>query len=281
MRKTKALAPEVIPIDLLVVDLMFTILVLQGRKRNRRQVICDIYRYHGQLPDSITDKEIWETISRMRERLRSMKHDEKFWDTVNQWVFEELITDGVRKRDANVYAKRVHHEILTNEELYATQPTMLKLIRRLRRRGVRVVVGSNQVSSYAATLIKTKRFRLQNAFDAVYTSEDLDERKPHPEFWRRILEKEATATGTEIGVMNVAHLGNSANSDVGAAELGIRVLLYDRYHELDGLTQGRLEQLSIPEQDATQLIEHMNNKLISVHNGVPGLRSWFMSHLRT
>lgn len=258
------------PVDLLMVDLMFTVLILRSKK-SRKTAICAIYRQIGRLPDDVTDDVIWRKINEVRHRYAAIKDDERFWYFVNMIALEELIVDGRVRQHANSFAKEIHREILTNEELYAFQPSMIDMLAWVRKRGVRVVIVSNQKEEYASAHLD--HFGIRHAFDAAYYSGDLGVKKPHPEIWQMVLGRESELLGREIDPARAVHLGNSANSDAGAARLGIPVMLYDRYGELRQLAEGDLSGLDIPEQDPVELYRLLASGIVSVHRDIASLRN--------
>ncbi len=212
---TLGLSPS--PTTLLCVDAMFTI--FKPRRGGRKQMICRTYWKLGGLHRRVTSRMIWEAIMRERFRFRELKADDDYWLHVNLAVFRSLEAATDRHKSDYQAAQDVHRRITSDIAAYEPDGRIIRLIRHLREREIRVVIGSNQDENSLRRLLKAHK--IDGLFDEVYTSESLGTRKPYPDFWERILERESRT------VAEIIHLGNSPNSDIGAARLGIRTLLWD------------------------------------------------------
>ena len=208
-------------IRLVMVDAMFT--VLESRETNRQGMIADIYRKDGRL-SRVRPREITRAIARARQQFSRELLDEDYWFHVNIAVIRGL--DRERKvENQAAAAERIHNKMLSDASLYKVSVTLLGVIRRLRAKGIRVVIASNQREETLRKLLE--EFELTNEFDSVYTSERLGVRKPNAGFWRAVLTEEAVGAGQAI------HIGNSARSDTGAAAVGICTAICDARAELE------------------------------------------------
>lgn len=213
---TKGFSPTSLP-ALVCVDAMFTI--FKPRRGGRKNMICRTYRKNGGLHHQVSNQMIWTEIAHQRERFREIKEDGDYWLHVNLSVFRALRAAPGRHKSDYQAAQDVHRRITGDITAYEPDQRIIRLIHHLRQHGTRVVVASNQEEASLRKLLRGHK--IEGLFDAVYTSESLDTRKPYPDFWERILNRE---NGTPESTV---HIGNSPNSDIGAARLGIRTLLWD------------------------------------------------------
>ncbi|MFH1632210.1 MAG: HAD family hydrolase [bacterium] len=246
-------------IHLVMVDAWFTLFQTPDRK----QLICSAYREEGRLPDDVTDDMIWGKFLDYRERFSTYRDDEKYWFNVNVNILDDLTGSEF----ASTRAKKARRAIMIGDA-FTVQASMIDWIRALRRQGLRVVIASNTQREFLDSQLE--RHSIAGEFDALYTSDGLEVRKPFPDFWSEIMRREGVSD-----LSTAVHIGNSPNSDVGAVALGIPVILYDRARKLGGLLDGTLDGIEIPEQSEDTLREYLATGLISVVHDVPGLRDEF------
>jgi HAD superfamily hydrolase (TIGR01549 family) len=122
---------------------------------------------------------------------------------------------------------RIHRAAMALERPVVIDPEALPVLERLRARGYRLAVVSNN----DGTLVdKLRRAGLAGFFDAVLDSDVVACRKPD----KRIFSIACLATGTRPE--QAIHIGDSPDTDVaGAAEAGIRAVLLD---PLDAFADG-------------------------------------------
>jgi FMN phosphatase YigB (HAD superfamily) len=204
-------------VKLVCLDAMFTI--LRPKKQGRKKMICGVYREVGEIDDSVTDNEIRDLILELRTKYRHLKYDEGYWFLVNWEVFLRLRKRRRARRSAETCAREVHTRILTDPGLYRPDPVIIDLVGRLRQANIRIVVASNQ--THENLLWMLDHFEILGQFDDVHTSDKLKTRKPFPDFWNHILK------GEKMKAEATVHIGNSLNSDLGAARLNIRTMIWD------------------------------------------------------
>lgn len=251
-------------VDLVVVDAMFTLFQPRGVGKDR--MVCDAYRAPNQLnARDISDARILRSIKQNRRRFKSLNNDEDYWNIVNQFVHKEL---GARHY-SEPRGRATREMIIAEPSLYRVNRPLKKLIAELRRNGVRVVIGSNHRQKALRKFVR--HFRLNKFLDGLYTSEEFDLRKPSPEFWKKILELEG------VDPERVVHIGNSPNSDTGAAELGIHVIILDPMNRLQLLKD--VQELDLPDQDPETLQRLVSEGLVKVHTRVSEARARFTTRL--
>lgn len=244
-------------LTLVCVDAMFTI--FKPKRFGRRRMICEAYRRSGGLERGVTNQAIWNTILEERQRFRELKGYEDYWLHVNLAVFRSLPAAPGRHKSDYQAAQDVHRRITCDASLYEPDAAIIRLILWLRERGVRVVIGSNQEEANLARLLR--QHRLRELFGQVYTSEALGTRKPYPEFWQRILAAEGAGTNEAL------HIGNSPNSDIGAARLGIRTLLWDRQGDIRAVLRSKKGfHLAHPDVDEDEFFRLLHSGLVQSFN---------------
>jgi FMN phosphatase YigB (HAD superfamily) len=229
-------------VRLVCLDAMFTI--LRPNKKRRKKMICDVYRQVGQLDEDCTDNMIHELILERRTENRRHKYDEGYWFLVNWEVFIRLKKYRRIARSAEACAREVHTRILTDPELYRPDPAVIDLVGRLRQAKIRVVIASNQTRENLVWMLD--HFEIGGFFEEVYTSDRLKTRKPFADFWERILECEARKAHETV------HIGNSLNSDLGAARLSIRTMIWDPEGRI-GEILDRHEEVRFAHPDLSQV----------------------------
>jgi len=273
---TRAAVPDN-RVRLVVVDFMFTL--LQPVKRRRQKMLCGVYRDPGNtgkpiLPDNVNNRRIWRTILEQRRRFLAIKDDDEFWQVVNTFVYRELLELGTpRYRLAAHYSDLAHTRVLTDPALYRVDRQILGVVRYLKATGVKVVIGSN--SRDEAVMRMLRSFGIDDEFECVYTSESLGVRKPFSEFWEKIAEIERV----QIGEM--AHLGNSAVSDTGLADIGSNVCLYDPNQELKKFLAGDVDKLPTSPERAREVLSMIVDGRVTVCRGPSCIRDWIQPHLAT
>lgn len=255
-------------VDLIIVDAMFTLFV--PKKTDRLNLIGRIYREHARVSSQkFPNRAIREKLQELRkvsETLKTITDDEVYWRFINT---EMLLWMGSRQHSL-ARGQNTRSEIIGTPGHYKVPRPLRRFVRRMRENGVRVVVGSNH---RRVELNKMMRyFNLHNSFDAVYSSQDLGDIKPHQEFWKKILEQEG------ISVENVIHIGNSVRSDTGAGQLGIRVFLINRGEELIGFSQSDYDfsQLNLPELLIELIKRLLDQGLLSVHSNIAEIRDRYL-----
>lgn len=256
-------------VKLVCIDAMFT--TLRPAHGTRKTMIADIYREVGEVNNSVSDELIRELILDRRFQYRRFQNDEDYWFMVNWSVFSTMAEYRSRRMSAKRCALEVHARITSDPLLYEPDPEMIALIQTLRREKIRVVLASNQEKANLAILLD--HHKLNQYFDQVYTSEALDTRKPFPEFWSAIMSSERQVP------KRVVHIGNSLNSDIGAARLGIRTLIWDpRGHVKAIIKRHREDRFYHPDFDAGAFTELLHSGLVSpfthAKQGVKLIQAW-------
>jgi HAD superfamily hydrolase (TIGR01509 family) len=242
------------PFTLLCVDAMFTI--FKPRRGGRKAMICKTYWKLGGLHRRVNNRMIWEAIMRERVRFRELKGDEDYWLHVNLAVFRSLEAAPDRHKSDYQAAQDLHRRITSDISAYEPDVRIIRLIRQLREQNLRVVIGSNQGEASLRKLVRAHK--IEELFDAIYTSESLQTRKPYPDFWEKILELEGKTVSETI------HVGNSPNSDIGAARLGIRTLLWDPGGGIRGAMASKKDfRLAHPDVDEKEFFRLLHGGLVT------------------
>lgn len=208
-----------VPLGLVTVDAMRTVFLM---RKALARVTGDVYRSEGRL--DVGNNDVVRSVTKNRARFSSDLLDDEYWLHVNLAVIQEL-APKMQVHLAAAAAKRIHERFLGDDRLYRVNKDLMTIIFRLRQRGVRVVLASNQREGALKALLR--KFAIAGSFDAVYTSERLGVRKPNASFWQQILAEE------EVFGPATRHIGNSPRSDYGAAALGIHTAILDTRHELE------------------------------------------------
>lgn len=279
-------------------DAMFTI--FQPRKGGRRKMLIGVYRQPNPkgpviLPeDQYSDERIWRVFRVARTALSPLQAHHAYWRLINTEGYRDLLNPenpenaGLkaatwqRFHHAAKYGQEAHKRILTDVDLWRVEREMCTLLRqigRIRQGGepIRRIIASNQEEDALRHLLEQREVvyldRRPDLVDSIYTSEALGTNKPFPEFWQRILERENLSPG------EVIHVGNSPVSDVGACELGIRVILYDRERELIGIADGDYSEVAMPPAHRTRLSRYVHEGLVTVVHSVTELRGQLLPRL--
>ncbi len=293
----------------IIFDLMFS--VLTPTVGTRRALIAEAYRRYGNFDVNPSDELLEQLILKHRGDIEPIKDDEEYWKVVNLLVLFELrgfstqikfghraLTtarkrlndrfDAIRDHEqiSNVSfllaldsllkggidylaaAKNIHEEIVATPAKYQLSDDMRQLLEDLRSSGHRLIILSNQRDDAANELLRATDAR--QYFDAIYTSEALGDRKPHRSMWDKLLALEDCTS------QDCVHIGNSLNSDSGAAALGIPVLLLDfenRFKHVFGSTRARVPQSIIPDHKPRVINARIRSGLIRPAYNVPQVRS--------
>ncbi len=249
---TRELSRSSLP-ALVCVDAMFTI--FKPRRGGRKNMICRTYRKLGGLHPHVSNQMIWEAIRRERIRFHEIKADEDYWLHINLSVYRSLKAARNRHKSDYQAAQDVHRRITSDITAYEPDARIIRLVGHLRDHGTRVVIGSNQEEASLQKLLRAHK--VEGLFDAVYTSESLGMRKPYKDFWEAILCRENGSSET------TAHVGNSPNSDIGAARLGIRTLLWDPSGEIRVAKSSKKSfRLAHPDVDEKEFFHLLHSGLV-------------------
>lgn len=249
---TKGLSLMSLP-ALVCVDAMFTI--FKPRRGGRKNMICRTYRKLGGLHSQVSNQMIWTAIAHERVRFREIKADEDYWLHINLSVYRSLQAAPGRHKSDYQAAQDVHRRITSDVTAYQPDQRIIRMIHHLRQHGTRVVVASNQEEASLRKLLRGHK--IEDLFDAVYTSEALGVRKPFSDFWAAILDRENSSPETTI------HVGNSPNSDIGAARLGIKTMLWDPGGEIGSAMRSKKNfRLAHPDVDEKEFFRLLHSGLV-------------------
>lgn len=280
-------------ITLVVIDLVNTVLVHRDRL-SRNRVEATLYRNFGYtepqkspgtLPSSITDEQILETVTRLRKEWSAMATHRGRWPVVNMHAYEEWLgREHPRYHFARLYGERVHTAIVGDPSLYTVQKGMKDMIRWISAQGVPVVILSNAPCHCVYDLLEAHP-TAKELFSAVYCPEELGGLfKPNPDAWRQVLarEMERQQLNAPIFPEHVVHIGNSLNTDTGAAEIGANVLLYNKKENLSFLTDENSpqpERIIIPEQEVHHVRDLIASGLVHPFSNLEYLFSWIKERI--
>lgn len=143
--------------------------------------------------------------------------------------FPELIAEVLSAHDntadAESFARNWHRTVPLAQER--------ALVAAVRRRGIRVAMGTNQQPHRAAWLAESGQFA--DLCDEVYTSSRVGVAKPSPDFFRAVLAAEAEA-GFPAEPSEVVFIDDRADNVAGAQEAG---LVARQYHYSQGAPELR------------------------------------------
>ncbi|MFH1711820.1 MAG: HAD family hydrolase [Patescibacteria group bacterium] len=281
-------------------DAMFTMFQPQinGRPATRKQIEGRIYRCTAGIePNKLSNEMIHQIVEEEREKMPLRRDDQRYWRLLNTEVFRKIlaIAEAPKQRfhHAAHYAVLAHQKFLSSEEYWFIQPSMHDFLRRLRKQGIRVIIASNHHQESLSKLMKHDGKILEEV-DAVYVSETFGVGKAFPEFWEQLIAAEKRVNAN-FDPATLVHIGNSPRSDIGACDLDIPFVVYDRERVLTSFRQLEPEQLAsivfadnideaVAEQDGPTIIklsEQQRKRFLDQYqlgkvvicNTVPELRS--------
>jgi len=141
------------------------------------------------------------------------------WTQINKEIFLSLFP-GMEESKAEELGQYIARKVSSDSSLYQVSQGTRTFLKEVRKRGIKVIIASNQNSECLNGLIKD--FNLSKLLDRVYDSCKVGLEKPDPRFFQTILEKENLSPGECIMV------GNNLKNDVlGAQKVGVIGVLLD------------------------------------------------------
>ena len=141
------------------------------------------------------------------------------WTTINKAILLALFPE-IEEEKAENFGKFVAKKLDSDSSLYQVNQDTLTFLKEAKKKGLRRIVASNQDEKSLQGLIKD--FKLTKLLDKVYSSSVLKIEKPHPCFFRKILEEE------KLLPYECVMIGNSLKNDVEAPnKVGIIGVLLD------------------------------------------------------
>ena len=168
---------------------------------------------HGYDPKMLV-KGIYAGMESMVKNDGTCKNEDAFWRTFCG-VFGERALE-----DKPVFESFYRNEFQQVKESCGFAPEAAPLVRRLRERGIRVVLATNPLFPAVATESRIRWAGLQpEDFEWVTTYENSCFCKPNPAYYEEILSK----LGLDAG--DCVMVGNDVQEDGAAAKLGMRVFI--------------------------------------------------------
>jgi FMN phosphatase YigB (HAD superfamily) len=242
---------NVVP-KIVMVDMGFTVLVLKAGSVARHTV--QVYREFGKIRQEVSDELLVREIHEARRLFdgtpETAKEREAYWLAINVRILDRLSVDPDR---ASRLAKDIRREFLNINHLTVSR-LVLHMVRKIRHRGIPVVIASNATEAEAVE--KLGHFKLLNEFDGIVTSAEAGFRKPNPDFFRFVLSLNGLPESSSF-----LHIGNSLFSDAGASILpGGEVWIIDR----DGRYSPHSSEVKLDEQFS---VEYATKVRANIANG--------------
>ncbi len=221
-------------IKIILVDALFTIFVpIEG---------LDRYEMNRRIIELLTKRSVRITdLTRVYDAKRAFweeklppKHAQK-WSVINREILIGLFPD-LCFEEADRIGTLMANLILSNAALYEVFPETRLFLEEAKRRGIKVVIGSNNDTDTLAALVN--HFELDDLVHAMYASTEIGHEKPDPRFFESIVHIE-NALPREC-VM----IGNNPKNDVwGPEQAGLQAVLYDRLQEYGDFQGYRVSSL--------------------------------------
>ena len=159
-------------------------------------------------------KAIWAGTGAMVQNDGSKKNEDVFWD-----VFTGIYGEGVREH-MPVFEEFYRNEFGQVQKVCGFDKRAAQIVRRLKERGLRVVLATNPLFPAIATQNRMQWAGLAPEDFILYTTyENSSYCKPNPAYYREILEK--------IGAVpkECVMVGNDVAEDMVTAQMGMQVFL--------------------------------------------------------
>lgn len=183
----------------------------------------------GQLEKAYDEKrKYWENILPAR-------HNDK-WTVIAREIVLALMPD-ISVAEAERTGRFISTEFLTNPDFYEVLPDTHDFLKEAKRRGLRVIIASNQDADKLKQLVCD--FGLQIYFSGIHASTQIGFEKPDPRFFEAVLRLENLAPSECVMT------GNNPDNDVdGARGLGIVGVLYDLNGKYPNYSGHRVRKLT-------------------------------------
>lgn len=181
---------------------------------------------------------VWKGTGAMVKNDGKVKNDARFW----QVFTSEMNEDEGRLRPVfdRFYAEEFHRV----KDVVGENPLAKRVVQGLKERGYDVILATNPLFPKVAVNTRLSWLGLGlEDFLEVTSYEDYSYCKPNPEYFREILQK--TGKSPEECLM----VGNDAEEDLAAQELGISVflvtdcLINEKKRDISDVPQGSFEEL--------------------------------------
>lgn len=193
---------------------------------------------HGYDPEALL-KGIYAGIGAMVKNDGSCINEDAFWKTFCGLFGKRAL------EDKPVFDEFYRNEFQQVKESCGFAPEAACLIKRLKARGLRVVLATNPLFPAVATESRIRWAGLdKNDFELVTTYENSRFCKPNPAYYQEILDK------LGLCAKECVMVGNDVQEDGAAARLGMRVFiltdcLIDRGEGKDDLPRGGFDALGV------------------------------------
>lgn len=150
--------------------------------------------------------------------------DYKLWNAALMEGFVSV--DDYYSHIENKFSKKVRSNLFLDNYNPTINEPLLALIKKLKDRGYRVVLGSNTFKCYDEWNIKYIP-DFYSLFDAKYFSNEIHRRKPEESFFRYILSEE------EVTAENAVFIDDREENVKAAENLGLHSILYSEAIDLE------------------------------------------------
>ncbi|MHA1751720.1 MAG: HAD family hydrolase [Candidatus Helarchaeota archaeon] len=188
--------------------------------KNSHPIACQLILDHFNKKDINVDEFHKEWDSLINDGWRNLNNkDQKF---LTQKIFflkatKKLFNKYKLQGDPS-YALKIWFDLLNDIELFAEVPETLD---KIKNKGYKIVISSNIDNDFLYD--KLKKFNIQNKFDHIFTSENLQAYKPNKIFFNKILDN------LNINHNEIIHVGDSQFADIfGAKNSGIYAVYINR-----------------------------------------------------
>ena len=193
---------------------------------------------HGCTDSEKLTAAVWKGTAAMVKNDGSMKNDARFWQVFTAEMNEE------EKRLRPVFDCFYAEEFHRVKDVVGKNPLAKEVVAGLKEQGIDVILATNPLFPKVAVNTRLSWLGLGiEDFLEVTSYEEYSYCKPNPDYFREILVK--TRKSPEECLM----VGNDAEEDLAAAELGMPVflvtdcLINEKNRDISGVPQGSFEEL--------------------------------------
>ena len=167
----------------------------------------------GYEPKSLVDA-IWKGTAAMVKNDGGCKNEEAFWK-----CFASILGEDVLK-DEPLFDEFYRNEFQQVQAVCGFNPLAAEVVRRLKARGLRLVLATNPLFPAVATQSRIRWAGLdENDFELYTTYENSCHCKPNPDYYRDILNR------LKLKAEACLMVGNDVGEDMIARKLGMQVFL--------------------------------------------------------
>lgn len=222
-------------IKAILTDAMFTIFTPRNGLNRYHLYQKMIHENLGRGVDLAQLEKVYDEKRKLWETRLPARHNDK-WSIIAREIILALLPD-VSVAEAERVGMVISTEFLTNPDFYEVLPDTLTFLEEARRRGLKIIIASNQDIDKLTKLVS--EFGLASYFHNIHASTEIGFEKPDPRFFSAVLSHE------QISAEECIMTGNNPDNDVdGAKGLGIVGVLYDLNGKYPNYPGHRVKQLT-------------------------------------